>query len=239
MPIALPSEPTGTISVVIPYAPNAPDDRGHTWDWPGHLATLPSGATIATTTSQPQGTETITLGYVGMTRAEVRTLEAFVEARTARKEGFFCPTFQHDFYPYGVSTLGRNFVTRDWGFLENIYPLTIFNATAFGHVYHWPYFVAFHRAGAWFLTNLAAGIDTGSTDYTGARLAGYNLGFNPGNYAGDPSVVSSVSGLAAMRLLWVRFADDAMTTEWTHPNFASVTIRVQHLRLETPGKEES
>jgi hypothetical protein len=237
MPITLPT--TFRSDVVIPYAPNTPDDRGHTWDWPGHLETLPSGATIASTTSQSQGNETITLGYIGLTRSEVRTLEAFVEARTARKDGFWCPTFQHDFYPYGVNTLGGNFVTRDWGFLENIYPLTIPHAAAFGGVYHWPYFVAFHRGGSWFLTNLAAGHDTGTTDPTGAALVAYGLAFNPGDIAGDSAVVSSVVGLAAMRLLWVRFADDAMATEWTHPRFASVTLRVQHLRLETPGKEES
>jgi hypothetical protein len=36
------------------------------------------------------------------------------------------------------------------------------------------------------------------------------------------------------RLLWVRFADDAMTTEWTHPHFASVTLRVTPIPFESP-----
>jgi hypothetical protein len=28
---------------------------------------------------------------------------------------------------------------------------------------------------------------------------------------------------------------DAMTVEWDHPHHASITLRVEHLRLETPN----
>lgn len=236
MPLALPtpfiSEP------VIPFAPNAPDDRGHTWDWPGHAETLPSGVSISSATSQTQGNETITLGYVGLTRAEVRTLEAFVEARVARKTGFWCPTFQHDFYAvhgadFGVS---NQFATRDWGFLDHILPLTFVNSASV--TVHWPYNIfAVYGANIAFIRMSGSVSNPGVFDATGARIVGYQIDGSPGNQVAFGHVFANGDPPPQMvsRALWVRFADDAMTTEWTHPTFASVTLRVQHLRLETPA----
>lgn len=230
MPISLPfpflSEP------VIPYAPNAPGDRGHTWDWPGHLETMPSGASIGTVDAA-KGTETIALGYVGLSRAEVRTLEAIVEARSGRYEGFWCPTFQHEFHAvdgphYGFSSI-KNLVVRDWGFHDNIFPDAPQS--------RW---LAAYHAGSWLLTKFTgASDDPGTFDETGARLVGYNLDYGAG-IAGsaavlDPSTPSDRANRMVCRLLWVRFADDAITTEWDHPHLANVTLRVQTLRLETPS----
>lgn len=235
MPIALPSSYQNYD--VIPYAPNAPGDRGHTWDWPGHLETAPSGASIGDVNAA-QGIETITLGYVGLTRSEARTLESFVEGKAARKTGFWCPTFQHDFHPVSNSGVGGNLVVRDWGFYDNIFPLTVPHTGAPGNVTHWPYNIAAYRNGAWFITNMTGGsFRPGTFDTTGAELIGYNLNYDAG-YAGSSAVIdtntSDRSGLMVSRLLWVRFADDAMTTEWNHPRMASITLKVQHIRLETP-----
>lgn len=231
LPIALPS--TYQNEDVIPYAPNVPGDRGHTWDWAGHLETMPSGASIGTVDAA-QGTETITLGYVGLTRSAAKTLEAFVSGKAGRHDGFWCPTFQHDFHVVdGLHySVNGNLVVRDWGFLANVFPLT-------ANGIHWPYNIAAYRGGSWFLTNMTgATFDAGTFDETGARLVGYNLNYNAG-YGGSTSVInandrSDRQGIMCSRLLWVRFADDAITTEWDHPHLASVTLRVQHLRLETP-----
>ena len=80
--------------------------------------------------------------------------------------------------------------------------------------------------------------DPGVYDETGARLVGYNLnygaGFGGSSSVVDPNTPSDRANLMASQLLWCRFADDAMTTEWDHPNLANTTLRVTHMRLETP-----
>lgn len=214
---------------VIPYVPNQPGDRAHAWDWPGHLDTQASGVSVSDVDAT-QGTETITLGYVGLSRSEARTLEAFVEARAGRKEGFWCPTFQHDFFPVDPAAFGilsSEFAVRDWGFLANVFPLTTPSGS------HWPYYFAFARNGYWTLAHLTGGhSDPGVFDTTGARIVGYQVESGAGTQASTGPVFPGVPNMIS-RLLWVRFADDAITTEWDHPRLANITLRVQHIRLET------
>jgi hypothetical protein len=63
-----------------------------------------------------------------------------------------------------------------------------------------------------------------------------------GETSGDATTLSgggssggyAANGLRVFRCHWVRFADDAIATEWTHPNFAAITLRVVTIPGEAP-----
>lgn len=207
MPTALPSTYGGL--PVIPLAPNLGGDRDHEWDWPAAVTTIPSGVTTVAT-NPTVGTEAIPLAYTGLSRADARTLEAFFEARAGRKDAFWCPTFQRDF---AVVSASGSVQVREYGYADDVWPLGSW-ATQF----------AFYRPGAGWLLSSVYGFNAPGTDADGTPTLYYNV--EPINAAGSFTVIDSGVGLAVMRLLKVRFADDAITTEWTHPNFASITLRV-------------
>jgi hypothetical protein len=212
---------------VIPYAPNADGDRDHQWDWASSAIAIPSGISTATTL-EDVGRESFDLRYVGLTRAEARTIEAFVDDRKGRKEGFWCPTFQHDFYAVDSSLPGGvwSFAFREWGYATDIFPLG-----------NWAKHVAFYRAGVgWYIGQLLLTANV-STAPDGTPIRGYGFS-GAGEVAGDSAVVSVTTfagGLRAMRLLWVRFAEDAITTEWAHPHHATITLRVVAVPSEDPS----
>jgi hypothetical protein len=227
----LPSLPTTHLaSPVIPFAPNANVERGHEWDWTRDVSETPSGLSTVTTRAT-RGAETIPLAYDGLTRSDARTIEQFVEDRAGRKEGFWCPTFQQDFYAE-VNTYfpSDSFAIREWGFADTIYPLGV-----------WARQYAGYRAGAvgggpWLLSQFAIGSVDTATGPEGSPLRRYG---NGATGSGNGVVLSGMSanhstGLRLMRLLWVRFADDAITTEWAHPNFASIALRVVEVPSESP-----
>jgi hypothetical protein len=215
-------------NVVIPYAPNSDGDRPHSWDSPADSSETPSGLAIVSV-RDALGPETITLGYDGLTRAEARTLEQFVEDQAGRHEGFWCPTFQHDFYgvalvsPFTATHPGGQVSVRDWGYKDEVWSL------GFGYRQ-----IAAYRAGtvggAWCLTQWEPHSGPVIEDVLGNVLWGYNL--SSGGTAGNTDVIGDsdrqgvATGLMLSRLLWCRFADDAITTEWFHPNHASITLRV-------------
>lgn len=213
-------------NVVIPFMPNGDGDRGHEWDWTGRAQTTPTGLTTASV-DPTFGGETFTLNYVGLTRSDARTLEAFVEARAGRKSGFWCPTFQHEFdcvsKPGGA--LGSFFV-REWGYSADIFPL----GAAFRHVF-------LTRGALRFIGPVTATHDTSATDTDGAAVYGYDLGSGVGDtttYDAGAGPLTQSDGLSVSRCLWVRLADDPLTTEWTHPTLATLTMRVVTVPKESP-----
>lgn len=219
-------------TAVIPYAPNGPDDRQHDWDWTGRTSAIPSGLTIGTVNATT-GAETFALHYTGLSRTEARTLEQFAEDAAGRKAGFWCPTFQQDFgcvaqpaaWSGGGTPPGNAFV-KEWGYAENIYPL----GAGFRDV-------ALTLGGAWFLGRInAEPDDLGAPAFTadGFAVFGYSFASGVGDYAGTLTVAPVLAGTAMMRMPFVRFADDAITTRWTHPNFASIDLRVTIIPGETP-----
>jgi hypothetical protein len=210
--IALPS--TYRSHAVIPFAPNADADRPHSWDWTNTANTMPSGLTIAAAHATA-GKEAVPLQYAGLTRSEARTIEQFVEDRAGRHEGFWCPSFQHDFH---VTNRAPDifFEVREWGYAANVFPLG-----------NWARHFATYRIGSsggpWHL-GILTGCSTGvGTDTDGSSLSWYGTLFSVG---GPASVL--------MRLLWVRCVDDALTTEWAHPNLASISFNVIEVSGEAP-----
>ncbi len=232
MPL-LPALPTSYRSApVIPYAPNARADREHEWDWTNETDTNPAGLTIITT-RETEGRESFTLKYVGLNRAEARTLESFVDDRAGRREGFWCPTFQQDYYAADFlagGLPGGALAIREWGYGEDLTPLA------------WARHFAAYRAGtvggSWYMAILATQPNTApyiATAPDGTLLRGYNI--TGVDAAGNASVVSSnthSTGLRLTRLLWVRLADDRVTTEWAHPNHAAITLHVTAVPSESP-----
>lgn len=222
MPL-LPALPTSYRSLpVIPYAPNASGDRAHEWDWTNDTRSIPSGLTISAT-HETVGRESFALKYVGLSRAEARALELFAEDRAGRKEGFWCPTFQLDFYPdnFVSGNPVADFAIREWGYATDIYPLGTWAK----------HFVAYRGsvgASPWYIAQFIVTANT-ATAPDGAPLRGYNFS-GAGVTAGNGAVVTGTNtytaGLRLMRLLWVRLAEDAVSTEWAHPNHASLTLRV-------------
>jgi hypothetical protein len=221
---------------VIPFAPNADADRAHQWDWPGNVNAIPSGLTIAWV-DPTNGIESITLGYVGLTRSDARTLEAFVETQLGRKAGFWCPTFQHDYvavdhisgHPSGT------FALREWGQATLNSTGSIFDIPGdeFRHV---AAFCAGTVGGSWYFNRMGLSANDPTVGPDGIMLLGYGFAVG-GPEAGNIGVLSTLTyqaGLRLMRLLWVRFADDAMTTEWAHPHLAAITLRVVSVPPETP-----
>ena len=222
---ALPTTYRG--SSVMPYMPNGDVDRAHEWDWTGRQDTIASGLTKASV-DPTAGTETFSLAYSGLTRADARAIESFVETQKARKTGFWCPTFQSDFYV--TSTSGDFLFIREWGYVANIYPL----GDAYSH------FAAYRpQSGGssnWGMARFASFVDSG-TDAAGYPLTRYFV--NAITYSGNTNVWGggvngAADGLVVMRMPFVRFADDALTTEWAHPNLASITLRVTTIPGETP-----
>ena len=226
---------------VIPYAPNADGDRPNRWDRPSAAVETPSGlsAVSALQATGIPGTETIQLGYVGLTRAETRTLEAFVADRAGRKTGFWCPTFQHDFYATD-SGIGSTAVhVREWGYVDNLHSLQV--AATF--VFPFRYFAGYYAGASgskWGLCKWNSSISAGGTDGFGNVVKVYTSADANGFECAGADVWSQVSGgsakgLVLMRLLWVRFAEDAITTEWNHPALANLTLRVVSVPQETPA----
>jgi hypothetical protein len=213
---------------VIPYPPNGPDDRGHVWDWTGRSKTIASGLTVASV-DPAIGTESFTLRYVGLTRADARAIESFVETQLGRIAGFFCPTFQHDFYATAVS--GEAFTMREWGYATKVYPVT---NSASVHIYK--YFAAYY-AGSWGLCDFNGVFSSAGTDASGYPLQLYtaNSGGVTGSAVWHSTANGSADGLAVMRLLYCRFADDAVTTTWDHPALANIELRVVAIPDETPA----
>ena len=223
---------------VIPYAPNADADRPHQWDWTGQSDTIASGLTTASV-DPTFGTETFTLAYSGLTRADVRAIESFVETQAGRKTGFWCPSFQRDFFVNSrTSTNYRDTLDlREWGYIAIVYQLD----AAFHH------FAAYRSAAGlttpWALSRFTA-FSTGTPDGSGIAVQTATADSLVGSYAGDNNVwglayggswqQNTNGGLALMRLMFVRFADDAITTEWDHPALANVTLRVVTIPGETP-----
>ena len=150
---------------VIPFMPNGDVDRGQEWDWTGRSQTTPTGLTTASV-DPTYGTETFTLNYVGLTRSDARTLEAFIETAAGRQTGFWCPTFQHDFYTVqrptvwnGVGNPPGSIFPREWGYGTDIFPLGL----AFQHI--------FATQGALrFIGPIGAVHDIGATDTDGAAI---------------------------------------------------------------------
>lgn len=222
---ALPSTYVG--HPVIPFAPNAAADRAHEWDWTGRADTIASGLTTASV-DPTIGTEQITLGYTGLTRADARAIEAFAETQAGRKTGFFCPSFQRDFYATHVS--GDSITIREWGYVTDLYPIV--NSRGI-HVYQ--SFAAYY-AGAWGLDFFNSSFSSAGTDAGGFPLQVYtaNAGGVAGTAVWHSTPNGSADGLALMRLLYCRFADDAITTDWDHPHLANITLRVVMIPEETP-----
>lgn len=234
-PLSLNAMPTTYLSdVVFPFAPNRRGDRPHAWDAPVDAQSTPAGLSIFSQRPD-EGTESWTLGFDGLSRADAKALEDFVIARKGCKEGFWCPSFQHDFYADEHVHIGGSvfpagdLAIREWGYATTIYPL--------GFPYR---HIAGYRGGtlggSWCFQDWAPNGDTITDPVTGIVLAGY--GFGSGTPAGNTSVFgikTTAGGLRLMRLLWCRFADDAITTEWAHPNHASVTLRVVPIPGETTG----
>lgn len=213
---------------VIPFAPNAGVDRTHAWDWTGRADTIASGLTTASVDSTI-GTEAITLTYVGLTRADARAIESFAETQAGRKAGFWCPTFQRDWHATHVAF--EAFTLREWGYVTEIYPIV--NAAGV-HVYK--YFAAYY-AGAWGLDAFNGVFSSAGTDAAGFALQLYTAdsGGVVGSAVWHSTPNGSADGLALMRMLYVRFADDAVTTEWDHPALANITLRVIAIPDETPA----
>ncbi len=217
-----PSYPGFAPSPVIPFAPNANADRQQQWDWTNTAPAIPSGLTIAST-HPTNGVETWTLAYVGLTRSDARTLEQFVEDRRGRLQGFWCPTFQHDFYVVAPSLLGGAVAVRDWGFAPELDRVVL---DSIEDPFYWArhFFAAY--GGRWMLSAFNGAVyGAGSFDAAGVPIIRYPFGDAIGEDLLSPGYTSA-GGLMMGRLRFVRFADDAMTTEWTHPNFASITLRV-------------
>lgn len=212
---------------VLSFLPNGDEARAHAWEQPTRLGATPSGLTIASVTGL--GTETFPLHYVGLTRDDAREIESFVEDHAGRKAGFWCPTFQHDFATVAnaLSSGGTVFV-REWGYAANIFPLGL----GYRHI------VAM-RGALRFIAPLQGVSDTGDDDVDGVSIYEYQP-FGSGT-AGDGTTILSggtatydAIGLRVSRCWWARFAEDAITTEWTHPNFASITLRVTPIPSESP-----
>lgn len=222
---ALPSSYAG--HPVIPFAPNADADRAHEWDWTGRADTIASGLTTASV-DPTMGTEQITLGYAGLTRADARAIESFVETQAGRKTGFFCPSFQRDWY--ATSVAGESLTMREWGYVADLYPIV--NSRGI-HVYQ--SFAAYY-AGAWGLDFFNNAFSSAGTDAAGFPLEHYtaNAGGVVGTAVWHNTPNGSADGLALMRLLYCRFADDAITTDWDHPHLANITLRVVMIPDETP-----
>ena len=224
--LALPT--TYRSNPVIPFMPNADADRAHAWHWAGAAKSIPSGLTIASV-GPDQGSESFPLQYTGLSRSEARTLEAFVDSQDGRKTGFWCPTFQQDFYavaqPAGWVGGGLIFV-REWGYATSVFPL----GTGYRHF--------FATRDALRLLGRFNGMNPSAlTDPSGFTVFGYDVAGGAGETAGDATTLNVVTadlGLRVYRCLWVRFADDAITTEWTHPHLASVTLRVTAIPGESP-----
>jgi hypothetical protein len=221
---ALPS--TFRSQPVIPYAPNGPDDRGHVWDWTGRTAQIPSGITTASVDAL-LGTESFALRYVGLTRADARALESFVEGKSGRITGFWCPTFQHDFYASG-GVAGSPYI-REWGFaalMANV-------QSSAGAYIHRP-FAAF-LGGAWGMSRWSSFTSSG-TDDSGYPRSIYTVdGFwTVGTNVWGTATNGYLDGLRLMRVLWCRFADDPLTTSWDHPALANIELRVVTIPQETP-----
>jgi hypothetical protein len=229
--MALPS--TYRSNPVIPFMPNADGDREHSWEWNSSSDAIPSGLTIAAVKATA-GTETFPLQYVGLTRSDARTLEAFVETQAGRKIGFWCPTFQQEFYtvpqPSGWSTGGFLFI-REWGYGVDVFPL----GTGFRHF--------FATRGALRLLGRFTAVDASALrDAAGFLISGYTVAGGAGATSGDATTLAgggtvggyATNGLRVGRCHWVRFADDAITTEWAHPNLATITLRVTSISGEAP-----
>jgi hypothetical protein len=220
-------------SPVIPLAPNARGDRPHQWDWTNDTTTIPSGLTI-TKTLATVGVETFPLEYVGLTRADARTIEQFFEDRQGRKEGFWCPTFQQDFFSadFVSGQPSGTFPIREWGYATEIFPLGTW-AT------HFAAYRAATSAVKWYFAPFTIPAVSTIVNAAGEVLKAYNYN-GAGDIAGNVNVVSvgagntHSNGLRLSRLLWVRFVDDAITTEWAHPNHASISLRVTAVPAESP-----
>jgi len=203
---------------VIPFAPNADADRAHQWDWSGKTDSIPSGLTIGSVDAT-QGSETFPLQYVGLTRSEARTLEAFVDSQDGRKTGFWCPTFQQDFYAVRNGGVGSGLIDiREWGYSTLAFPL----GAGFHHF-------AAYRTGAWGLSQWNGSFSAAGVDSSGFTLVRYAA--DGGSVAGDANVWGNAvnghsDGLVLMRMPFVRFAADAVTTEWEHPHLAAITLHV-------------
>jgi hypothetical protein len=76
-----------------------------------------------------------------------------------------------------------------------------------------------------------------ATDAAGYPTRAYSIDVF-GGHAGNNLVISGPltfeSGLRIMRMLWARFADEAITTSWDHPNLASIALTVAFLPTESP-----
>lgn len=221
---------------MIPYAPNGDVDRPRQWDELNTDLSTPAGLLARSTaqTASAQGIESMTLSYVGLSRAEARAIEAFCEARMGRDGGFWCPTFQHDFYVTTHTLNGINL--RDWGYATNILNLYTLNADN-SHNYWARHFFAWY-AGTWMLARFNGTTHTGATDSAGFTIVGFDYAAGAGEIAGSDVVSvttrNSANGLTMGRNCFVRLADDAVTTEWTHPHHASIALTVVPVPHETP-----
>jgi hypothetical protein len=213
---------------VIPFVPNADADRAHSWDWAGTVSKVVSGLTIAHV-DPTTGSETFPLQYVGLSRSDAHTIEAFVETHAGRRTGFWCPTFQHEFATVQrTAASGGPIFVREWGYAAAIYPLGL----AHRHLYA-------TRNGLVFIGPLQGVSSAGFSDADG--IAVYEYDFFGSGTSGDPTTLVvgghpayDAIGLRVSRCHWVRFADDAITTEWTHPHLAAITLRVTTIPNEAP-----
>jgi hypothetical protein len=203
--------------------PNAPGDRAHNWDWTADRATNAAGLTTVATRAT-YGAETIALNYVGLSRESARTIETFVDAQKGRKTGFWCPSGQLDYY---ASVAGDQLLLREYG-EANVLANSKFQN------------VIFYRAGLappWYINQIFPRNDGAvGTDPAGYPLYAYGIDAF-GSHAGNNLVISGPltfeSGLRIMRMLWARFAEDAITTLWDHPNLANISLKALHLPLES------
>lgn len=221
-------------SPVLPFAPNAPGDRAHAWDWPGNSDTNPAGMTGVSVHAEV-APEVITIGYVGLSRADARTLEDFFESTTVgAANGFWCPTFQHEFYTVPDPGHGGNtFWVREWGYASTIFHLA--DSWPDPQIFAFRHFYGTKGAGVSIAT-LQSVADLGDTEPDGTKIVGYNL-FDAGatvNGGAFVGTTTSVAGLAVSRCLWCRLGDDAIETTWDHPNCANMTIKAQPIPRESP-----
>jgi hypothetical protein len=205
--------------------PNGPDDRAHHWDWKADRATNPAGLTTVAT-RPTYGAETVTLNYVGLSRSTARTIEAFVDAQKGRKGGFWCPSGQLDYYP---STDSGGWMLREYGQAS---------ALANSRFQHTLFYRASQGSSPWYINQIFPNTPPDmATDAAGYPTRAYSIDVF-GGHAGNSLVVlhplTFESGLRMMRMLWARFADEAITTSWDHPNLASIALTVAFLPAESP-----